>query len=267
MPYSERKTGAFRDWTEDHEHAELTLPLPTGTIKKELVVILTAESLQVRHTKLGKTLLRVEPFAGVAVPEESTWYVDADNDLLVVVIAKAEIGANKTEQHWGHSLAAKDGALECYLTIAEMRSAKEAREQREKQQEADRHARVKTSQRALRASEALEREKAAERAAEKAARKSKPRRPRDADAPAASGRTGARRDDASFDGTGWFDGGFSWVWLGFGFAALAILFEVGVVPLVQQALVRVRAGLGPSAGAAPAAAGGDSWIDDQADAD
>ena len=48
---------------------ELSLPLPKGTVKKDVVVVLTAESIKVRHTKLGKTLLHINPLSGVAVPE------------------------------------------------------------------------------------------------------------------------------------------------------------------------------------------------------
>ena len=73
MPLVERKSGAFRDWTEDDEQAELSLPLPPGTVKKDIVCVLTGESLTVRQAKLGTTLLRIEPLYGVAVPEESTW--------------------------------------------------------------------------------------------------------------------------------------------------------------------------------------------------
>lgn len=237
MPYCERKVGKFREWTEDHEQAEITLPLPPGTTKKELVCVINAESLLVRHVKSGKTLLKAEPLAGLAIPEESTWYVDGSTDRLVIVIAKAKQGANKTEQHWGCSLIAKEGLLECYMTPSEVKSERDAREAKEKQAEDDRVARVKASQRAMRAAEEA-------REAKEEARRARQARAQEW-ADAAERRTHAGDDAvhstpprhasgviASF----LLEGEYSWLWLGLVLCAGAILFEVGVVPLLQSML-------------------------------
>jgi hypothetical protein len=275
MPYVERKAGMFRDWTEDHEQAEIRLPLPPGTVKKDIVLVLTAEKLDVRHVKLKKTLLLADPLAGIAVPEESTWYVDADADVLVVVIAKAEIGANKSEQYWGATLATKTGTLECYLSLAQLKSAKEACEAKEKQQEADRLARAKSSQRALRAAEEAEKEKEEKEARKEARREARRARAREDDeaAEAAARQRAARREARESAGLfGWVsDVGFSWVWMGFGLAALAILFDVGVRPLLGQLIESSTQQLFDASGGALSnaasrasgePAGGDSWIDD-----
>ena len=81
-----KKTGAFRDWKEDDEVSEIFLPLPAGTSKKELVCIITPDKLNIRHVRLGQTLLHVDPLAGPVNPEESTWYLQGE--LLVIVLAK-----------------------------------------------------------------------------------------------------------------------------------------------------------------------------------
>ena len=58
--------------------AELTLPLPAGTVKKaEIVCIITAESLHVRHVSQQKTLLRAEPLSGPVIAEASASSVAA----------------------------------------------------------------------------------------------------------------------------------------------------------------------------------------------
>ena len=69
MPYCERKVGAFREWTEDHEQAEIALPLPPGTTKKDLVCVIGERSLIVKDVNQGITLLNADPLAGLAVPE------------------------------------------------------------------------------------------------------------------------------------------------------------------------------------------------------
>ena len=251
MPLVERKSGAFRDWTEDDEQAELSLPLPQGTVKKDIVCVLTGESLTVRQAKLGTTLLRIEPLCGVAVPEESTWYVDAESDLLMVVIAKGKIGATKSDQYWGASLAAKGGTFECWLSPAEVKSAREVREAKAKQDELDRHARVKASQRALRAAEA------ANEQSTKEALRPKRRRPPPSDVGRQEGR----------DGGGWMGVGYSWIFIGIGLAALAILFEVGALPLLRSlakwATERLESRAGGGAAAAPEEGASESWMDEQ----
>ena len=39
---TDHKTGAFQDWTEDHEVVDITLPIPAGTTKKQLVCKITS---------------------------------------------------------------------------------------------------------------------------------------------------------------------------------------------------------------------------------
>lgn len=80
------KVGAFHDWNEDVETAEIFLPLPEGTKKKELVCSIHADKLIILHKPLGKTLLRAEPLAGLVVPAESTWYLQ--DEVLMIVLAK-----------------------------------------------------------------------------------------------------------------------------------------------------------------------------------
>ena len=57
---------------------------------------MTAESLHVRHTRLQQTLLRAEPLAGLVNTEECTWHLQGS--LLVVSLAKQQIGATKSDQ-------------------------------------------------------------------------------------------------------------------------------------------------------------------------
>lgn len=236
--------------------------------------MLTADSLKVRHTTLSQTLLHIEPFAGVAVPEESTWYVDSKVDDLVVVIAKAQIGKNKTEQHWGHSLATKDGLVECYMGAKEVRALKEERAKKEQLAETDRVARVKASQRQLRASE-MEREAKEAKEAKRLERAQAWSEQAQADAAAAEAKEAeARRAHQRSDG-GLFgamhDVGYSWILWGVVLAALMVLAEVGVWPLMQPLLLGGAGGAGGASGRAgmPAAAAadplepkGEAWFDE-----
>ena len=88
-----RKSGAFRDWKEDAETAEIFLPLPPDTAKKDLICVITADKLHVRHAPSRTTLLRAEPLAGPVVSEESTWYMAEEDKLLVIVLAKVSASA------------------------------------------------------------------------------------------------------------------------------------------------------------------------------
>eukprot|EP00966_Prymnesium_polylepis_P330518 7386153-Prymnesium_polylepis.1 len=67
-------------------------------------------------------------------------------------------GDTKSDQYWGGSLATKDGAYECYMTVKEVAAARTARERREVDSEAERRERVRASQAALRETERKERE-------------------------------------------------------------------------------------------------------------
>ena len=91
MPFADRKTGAFREWKEDDEVAEITLPLPPGTTKRELVCVITADGLHMRHVRRTKPLLRVQPLAGPVIPEESTWYCESTGEYACVCIALAKV--------------------------------------------------------------------------------------------------------------------------------------------------------------------------------
>lgn len=143
-----RKSGAFTDWKEDDEVAELFLPLPEGTVKKDLMVVIAADKLLVRTVKSALTLLRAEPLAGGVFVDESTWYLQGD--LLLIVLAKQQVGATKSDQYWGASLAAKDGTVECYMKPSEVKAHRAAREKAASASDAEHHARVKASERQLR---------------------------------------------------------------------------------------------------------------------
>lgn len=173
------KVGPFRDWTEDDEQVEIMLPLPQGTVKKELVVIIEAEMLNVRHTRLQKTLLRASPLAGPVVSEESTWYLQGDA-MLIISLAKQWRGETKSDQYWGGSLAAEAGECECYLTLREARLAREAREANERELEDQRQERIKASEKAAREKE-LEQEREEAREAAALERRRARRRRKDAD--------------------------------------------------------------------------------------
>ena len=51
-------TGAFREWKEDFETVEIFLPLPPATCKRELVCVITPDSLNIRHTRHASLLVR-----------------------------------------------------------------------------------------------------------------------------------------------------------------------------------------------------------------
>ena len=148
------KVGAFRDWDENDEAVEIFLPLPPGTVKKELVCVIAADSLTVRHTRLQQTLLLASPLAGPVMSDESTWYLQGEQ--LIISLAKQWRGQTKSDQYWGGSLAAPAGKYECYMTPAEVLGARVARERREKELDDAHHARVKASEK-----EAREREREA----------------------------------------------------------------------------------------------------------
>ena len=177
MPFpTDSKVGLFRDWKEDDEACEIFLPVPAGTLKADLVVVITSETIHVRHVKLQKTLLRADPLAGPIQAEESTWYLQ--EDLLTIVLAKQWRGNTKSDQYWGDSMVPKPAsakpaapkpkdflgldepsgittskpvAFECYMTVGQVARARKEREQKEAEQERERHARVKASQRKERA--------------------------------------------------------------------------------------------------------------------
>jgi hypothetical protein len=95
-PTTATKSGAFRDWKEDAETAEIFLPLPPDTVKKDLVCIITADRLHIRHVRTQQTLLRAEPLAGPIVSEDSTWYLAEEDKLLNIVLAKVRKGTFRT---------------------------------------------------------------------------------------------------------------------------------------------------------------------------
>jgi len=151
------KGGAFRDWQENDEDASITLPLPVDTSKKDLVCVITAESLHVRHARLQLTLLRAEPLGGPIIPEESTWYLEGP--VLTIVLAKQWRGETKSDQYWGASLAAAGGHFECYMTPAEVEAARDERELEEARLEEERRARVKAAEEASRREKEREKER------------------------------------------------------------------------------------------------------------
>ena len=143
-----RKSGAFTDWKEDDQVAEIFLPLPEGTVKKDLLVVIAADKLVVRLMRSQQTLLRADPLAGGVDVDESTWYLQ--DDLLLLVLAKQQVGASKSDQYWGASLAATGGAYECYMSPSEVKAHRTAREKAEADSEAERLARVAASRRQMR---------------------------------------------------------------------------------------------------------------------
>ena len=159
MVVTNKKAGAFRDWTEDDQQVELQLPLPPNTQKKDVVCVINKTTLVVRHVPTQQTLLRADPLSGPLIAEDSTWYLQGD--LLVIVLAKQWRGETKSDQYWGAHLVKtydsdgmrlKDaGVMECYMTHAQLAKAKEMREKQQADDENERHARVKASQRRERA--------------------------------------------------------------------------------------------------------------------
>ena len=220
---TDRKQGAFRDWKEDDEQAEIFLPLPANTSKKELAVVLTAEALHVRHTRLQKTLLRAEPLAGLVNTEESTWYLQGSS-LLILVLAKQTIGETKSDRYWGKSLAAEDGVFECYKAPDDVAHAREARERLEAKAEAARKERVTASERALR-----EKEQEEERAQAKAQRRRRAMEEQEkqlAEEDAArGGAAGSSTHRMRSEPEPWY-GDLSWLLWGSVLAAAMILFDV-----------------------------------------
>lgn len=158
-------TGAFREWKEDFETVEIFLPLPPATAKRELVCVITPDSLHI-STVFCTTLLVAQPLAGPVIPEESTWWLE--DGVLNLVLAKQWRGETKSDQYWGAQLAAKGGTYECYMPPAQVRAAKQAREREEAELAQERHARIKKADAAAKAARAAE---AAEAEAEAARRR------------------------------------------------------------------------------------------------
>ena len=149
-------TGAFREWKEDFETVEIFLPLPPATCKRELVCVITPDSLNIRHTRQA-SLLVAQPLAGPVIPEESTWWLEGG--VLNLVLAKQWRGETKSDQYWGAQLAAKGGTYECYMPPAQVRAAKQAREREEAELAQERREAAKVA----RAAEAAEAEAEAAR--------------------------------------------------------------------------------------------------------
>lgn len=173
------KVGAFRDWEENDEAVEIFLPLPPATVKKELVCVIMADSLTVRHTRLQQTLLLASPLAGPVMSDESTWYVQGEQ--LIISLAKQWRGQTKSDQYWGGSLAAPGGKYECYMTLRELREVREARQAKERELEKQRHERIKASERAAREKEMEEEREEAREAAALERRRARRRRVDDDD--------------------------------------------------------------------------------------
>jgi len=171
MP-TDKKAGAFRDWTEDEQQVDLQLPLPPDTQKKDIAVVITKTSLVVRHVRTQQVLLRAEPLSGPLVVEDSMWYLQGE--LLVIVLAKQWRGATNADQYWGahfvktydeNGMRLKDanaGTFECYMTRAQLAAAKEARENQQAEEEKERLARVQASREELAQQQQEEQQAAAE---------------------------------------------------------------------------------------------------------
>lgn len=141
------KEGSFTNWTDNREQVELSLPLPLGTTRRDLIVLISPNSLSIRHRHVG-LLLEATPLARLVVADESTWYIDGP--MLTVVLAKQDYGGSAAEQYWGGLLTAPGGILECHLSPRDLaafvqrrereleREAAEKRAQREREAELER---------------------------------------------------------------------------------------------------------------------------------
>ena len=161
-------TGAFREWKEDFETVEIFLPLPPATCKRELVCVITPDSLNIWHTRHA-SLLVAQPLAGPVIPEESTWWLEGG--VLNLVLAKQWRGETKSDQYWGAQLAAKGGTYECYMPPAQVRAAKLAQERHACIKKADAAAKVARAAEAAEAEAEAARRRDAQAAALQAARR------------------------------------------------------------------------------------------------
>ena len=161
------KVGAFRNWTEDEQAAEIVLPM-TG-ISKNLIqfslsssesiavtnkAMRSAQKLVVTNKMTGETLLFVDPIAGLVDEIETTWTLNRDGDLCITLAkmqaAPGSAAAKEPPPMWGETLCAKGGKLECYKTVAEVAGVRELREARDRNRERERLERVEESHRLLR---------------------------------------------------------------------------------------------------------------------
>lgn len=119
---AQNKTGAFTNWTEDEEAAELRLPLPEGTGKHDLKVVITPTSLSVTLRSDSKPLLVVNPLAARVVSDETTWFLE--EGFCVITLAKMQgVGSSDAAQIWGASLGSPGATFQCYLTPAQVDAA------------------------------------------------------------------------------------------------------------------------------------------------
>lgn len=119
------KDGAFVNWTEDEESAELRLPLPPGTRKHDLKAVITPTSLSVAlRGDASKPLLDISPLRARIVSNETTWFLE--DGVMVITLAKMQgVGASSAAQLWGRSLCGggAGSTFRCYLTPAEVAAA------------------------------------------------------------------------------------------------------------------------------------------------
>jgi hypothetical protein len=120
MPYQPDKRGLFRNWTEETHALTIRLPIPPRTRKEDIVVDLTATSLRVGLKSASQPLLVADPFSGLAMAEESNWFLEND-EMLVLEIAKQDLGATNNDKYWGsHLVPQGQGKLECHLNVAQV---------------------------------------------------------------------------------------------------------------------------------------------------
>lgn len=155
------KGGNFNNWTEDDSTVEISLPMKG--ISKNLVQFSlgsseaiamrnntkrSAQKLEVKNKMSGQTLLLVDPLAGLVDDMETTWSLDQEGFLS---ISLAKLQPTKGEPPvWGETLCAKGGRLECYMTLAEVKAARDLKAARERNRERERLERVEESRRKLR---------------------------------------------------------------------------------------------------------------------
>ncbi|KAG8464277.1 hypothetical protein KFE25_003340 [Diacronema lutheri] len=131
------KEGAFTNWTDNREQVELSLPLPHGTTRRDVIVLIGPHSLSVRHRHVG-LLLEATPLAQLVIADESTWYIDGP--MLVVVLAKQDYGGSPAGQYWGASLTAPGGILECHLSPRDLATFLQRRERELEREAAEKRA-------------------------------------------------------------------------------------------------------------------------------
>jgi hypothetical protein len=143
--WSESESRAlFRELaTESTEYLELALPLPKGTVKKEIQVHILEKRLTVRHDRFSKPILHARPLAHAIDADESMWYFEGN--VLIVDLAKLARGGVTTASDWGDRLEADGACVTCYLSASEVLQAWEGHRESRQRARTDAAARKHTA--------------------------------------------------------------------------------------------------------------------------